>query len=62
MSDPEAPIIHYLQPRSKYQSAMNEDLRSVYHQFSKYLATAKCFNNGYVGKQPVAWKEYCAEY
>ena len=21
-----------------------------------------CFNNGYVGKQLVAWKEYCAEY
>jgi hypothetical protein len=20
------------------------------------------FNNGYVGKQSVAWKEYCAEY
>ena len=22
----------------------------------------RCFDNGYVGKQPVAWKEYCAEY
>ena len=21
-----------------------------------------CFDNGYVGKQPVAWKEHCAEY
>ena len=21
-----------------------------------------CFDNGYVGKQPLAWKEYCAEY
>ena len=21
-----------------------------------------CFDNGYVGKQSVAWKEYCAEY
>ena len=21
-----------------------------------------CFNNGFVEKQPVAWKEYCAEY
>ena len=21
-----------------------------------------CFDDGYVGKQPVAWKEYCAEY
>ena len=21
-----------------------------------------CFDNGYVEKQPVAWKEYCAEY
>ena len=22
----------------------------------------RCFGNGYVGKQLVAWKEYCAEY
>ena len=26
------------------------------------LTTVHCFNNGYVGKQPVALKEYCAEY
>ena len=25
--------------------------------------TADCrFDNGYVGKEPVAWKEYCVEY
>ena len=22
---------------------------------------AECFDNSYIGKQPVAWKEYCAE-
>ena len=21
-----------------------------------------CFDNSYAGKQPVAWREYCAEY
>ena len=26
------------------------------------LTTVRCFDNAYVGKQPVAWKEYCAEY
>ena len=26
------------------------------------LTTLHCFDSGYVGKQPVAWKEYCAEY
>ena len=26
------------------------------------LTTVNCFDNGYVGKQPLAWKEYCAEY
>ena len=26
------------------------------------LTTVLCFDNGYVGKQPVAWKGYCAEY
>ena len=25
------------------------------------LTAVHCFNNSYVGKQPVAWKEYCAE-
>ena len=26
------------------------------------LTTVCCFDNGYVGKQPVTWKEYCAEH
>ena len=26
------------------------------------LTNVRCFNNSHVGKQPVAWKEYCAEY
>ena len=26
------------------------------------LTAVRCFDNGYVGKQPVARKEYCAEY
>ena len=26
------------------------------------LTAVRCFDNGYVGKQPVAWKEKCAEY
>ena len=26
------------------------------------LTAVRCFDNGYMGKQPVAWKEYCAEY
>ena len=26
------------------------------------LTAVHCFNNGYVGKQPVAWKEYCVGY
>ena len=26
------------------------------------LTSAHCFTDGYVGKQPLAWKEYCAEY
>ena len=25
------------------------------------LSQLCCFDNGYVGKQPVAWKEYCVE-
>ena len=26
------------------------------------LTAVRCFDNGYVGKQPVAWKEYCVDY
>ena len=26
------------------------------------LTAVHCFDNGYVGKQPVAWKEFCDEY
>ena len=26
------------------------------------LTAVCCFDNGYVGKQPVAWKEHCVEY
>ena len=26
------------------------------------LTAVRCFDKGYVGKQPVAWKEYCSEY
>ena len=26
------------------------------------LTAVHCFGNGYVGNQPVAWKEYCAEF
>ena len=26
------------------------------------LIAVHCFADGYVGKQPVAWEEYCAEY
>ena len=26
------------------------------------LKAVLCFDNGYVGKQPLAWKEYCVEY
>ena len=29
---------------------------------STSLTTVPSLDNGYVGKQPVAWKEYCAEY
>ena len=26
------------------------------------LTAVRCFCNGYVGKQPLAWKEYCVEH
>ena len=26
------------------------------------VSAVRCFDSGYMGKQPVAWKEYCAEY
>ena len=35
---------------------------SVIAQDTFLSHAVRCFNNGYVGKQPVAWKEYCVEY
>ena len=32
------------------------------NRIHSFLTTVRYFNNGYVGKQPVALKEYCAEY
>ena len=32
------------------------------HRIHSTLTAIRCFNNDYAGKQPVAWKEYCAEY
>ena len=29
---------------------------------NSFLTAVRCFDNGYVGKQPVDWKQYCAEY
>ena len=26
------------------------------------LTAVRCFDNGYMGRHPMAWKEYCAEY
>ena len=35
---------------------------SHYDRFNSSLTLVHCFDNGYVGKQPVSWKEYCVEY
>ena len=31
-------------------------------RFRSSVTGVQCFDDGYVGKQPVAWKEYCVEY
>ena len=37
--------------------------RPIFFQRIHFSLTAvHCFDVGYVGKQPVDWKEYCAEY
>ena len=35
---------------------------TVATQFNSYLINVPCFNDRDVGKQSVAWEEYCAEY
>ena len=35
---------------------------SHYNRIHSYLTAVHCFNNGFVGKQPVVWKDYFAEY
>ena len=34
---------------------------SHFDRIHSSLTVVQCFDNGYVGKQPVAWKEYCVE-
>ena len=35
---------------------------SIGDRIHSSLTAVRCLDNGYVGKEPVAWKEYCAEY
>ena len=48
------------------QSNSNEPISAIRvlglksHYYKNF--SHSCFDDGYVGKQPVAWKEYCAEY
>ena len=35
---------------------------SHYNRINFSLTAVRCFDNGYMRKQPVAWKEYCAEH
>ena len=35
---------------------------SLFDKIHSSLTAVHCFGKGYFGKQPVAWKEYCAEY
>ena len=41
---------------------LSEDSDSHCNRINFSLMAVSCFNNGYVGKQPVAWKDYCVEY
>ena len=38
------------------------DTDSHYNRIDSTLTAVHCYHNGYVGKQPVPWKEYCGEY
>ena len=41
---------------------LNKDYDIYCDRIHSCLTAVFCFDNGYVGKQPVAWKEYCGEY
>ena len=48
---------------SLYSKETEIALRScTFIRFSTSQRAVCCFNYGYEGKQPVAWKEYCEEY
>ena len=49
--DPWAQPIFFLRIDDSHSDRIHSFLTAVY-----------CFENGYVGKQQVAWKEYCVEY
>ena len=69
-------ILAYLYPAFFVieKSERCQNLECFIHYFSKILRTlqskqkqsenlpTQCFDNGYVAKQPVVWKEYSAEF
>ena len=44
------------------QSKIYDLQKSPCDRIHSSLIAVYCLDNSYVGKQPVAWKEYCAEY
>ena len=53
-------LINFVVNRRTSQN-MNKDRSKVTLQLILMFLAVRCFDNGYVGKQPVAWKEYCVE-
>ena len=49
----------WFDPRPKFSARINDSHCDRIHP---PLTTVHCFDNGYEGKQPVAWKIYCGEY
>ena len=50
---------YWFNPRPKFFPRIDDRHCDRIHSF---LTAIGCFDNGYVGKQPVAWKEYCVKY
>ena len=61
--DASSPIVQRLLVRSPAMPIFSPRIDDSHcNRMHSSLTALHCFDNGYVEKQPVAWKEYCAEY
>ena len=63
LAEPHSSVCRLKNMRSQVRSpARPVVFPSIGDRIHSSLTAVRCLDSGYAGKEPVAWKEYCAEY